>query len=223
MKTREKAEDRLIILWTKIMVFFLVLIHANHSRAQIYYTESGKFTDTTELYPMFRKAYEVRDSLTAKLTHFQLYMLEANGNKYLTVDGLFNMYKWKDRRWVDQYKRNFGGYNNWSTKFVYNNEIYSFGGYGYWRCHGELIRFLWNKKEWEMVAYGDSGPVGTGFVYYTDGKLNVINPVSFTDAYVTQRKHSPSFSIDMKTMKTSDKPFYFQFKTYMVVDRYCFT
>lgn len=190
--------------WGRITVFILILLISDDVRAQIYYTESGKITDTAELFQMFRKAFEIRDSHKEKLTYTQLYILEANGNKYLTVDGLFNVYEWKEGRWNNMYFKSSSGYNNISRKFVWNNEIYSFGGYGYWKSHGDLIKYLWDKNEWEMVAYGDQVPVGNGFTYFHDSTLNVINPVSYTDAYIEQKKKSGSFTIDMKTLKTKD-------------------
>ena len=42
-------------------------------------------------------------------------------------------------------------YNFGSKKFVWGNRIYSFGGYGYWNYHGQLIVFDFDKNEWEIL------------------------------------------------------------------------
>ncbi len=43
------------------------------------------------------------------------------------------------------------GYNFGSFPFVYNGELYSFGGYGHWQYNGQLRRFVREKAEWELV------------------------------------------------------------------------
>ena len=204
MKCIKQTQRQILSYCVKILFLSALFSCPDQSRAQIFYAESGTFTDTSTLHQYFREAVEVFDSLKRWKGNFKMHLLDVNGKKYLTVDGLFNVYEWKEGQWVNLCNENLGGYNYHSKKFVWNNEIYSFGGYGYWKHHGELIRFRWDKNEWEMVAYGDSDPIGSGLVYLYNEKLNVIDPVAFTYPYLTLKKYSPSFSIDMKTLETED-------------------
>lgn len=198
-----KLEYQRFSIYILLLSFTLLFIEI--SNAQVFYRETGTFSDTAELYPMFRKSFEIKDSfVNNKMNFYKMYIFKIKDKKYLTIDGRFDVYEWKNNNWVNLYKKQFNGYNNHSKKFVYNNEIYSFGGYGYWRCHGDLIKFLWDRNEWEIVVYGDEEPVGNGYAFFFNGKLNVINPVRFIDGYLSQRKISSSFSIDMKTLKTKE-------------------
>ena len=44
---------------------------------------------------------------------------------------------------------NFGN-NNFSIDFEYKDTLYSFGGYGYWHCNGQLRHFDLNGHEWHI-------------------------------------------------------------------------
>lgn len=51
---------------------------------------------------------------------------------------------------VRQDSTNFYGYNFGFYAFSYQDTIYSFGGYGYWRYNGHLRVYLSRKGEWEI-------------------------------------------------------------------------
>lgn len=41
-------------------------------------------------------------------------------------------------------------YNIGSLSFNHKNDIYNYGGYGFWKNHGNLIKFNWKDKEWDI-------------------------------------------------------------------------
>lgn len=44
------------------------------------------------------------------------------------------------------YNYNIGSYN-----FNYKGDLYNYGGYGFWKNHGNLIKFNWKDREWDIV------------------------------------------------------------------------
>jgi hypothetical protein len=42
-------------------------------------------------------------------------------------------------------------YNIDATQFIYQNELYNYGGYGFWKSNGALRRFNQVDKEWDIV------------------------------------------------------------------------
>ena len=45
----------------------------------------------------------------------------------------------------------FHGHNFVRHLFIYKDELYAFGGYGFWNDHAKLIRFDKHTREWELV------------------------------------------------------------------------
>ena len=46
-------------------------------------------------------------------------------------------------------------YNIGSLNFLYQNQLYSYGGYGFWRANGHLRKFNYNDKEWDIFPLND--------------------------------------------------------------------
>jgi hypothetical protein len=78
-------------------------------------------------------------------------IFEIDGQLYLTVDGKFSVYIWQNERWSHHYKGKYFGYNYFSKPFIGENTIYSYGGYGFWRFHGDIIRYMPERREWEII------------------------------------------------------------------------
>jgi hypothetical protein len=55
----------------------------------------------------------------------------------------------------------FHGYNNFAINFIYNDTIYSLGGYGIWHINGQLRYFNAKKAEWELKSLDKLMPVTT--------------------------------------------------------------
>lgn len=81
----------------------------------------------------------------------------------------------------------FHGHNFSRKLFVYKEEIYSFGGYGFWQTHGKLMRFSWNTREWELVVLKGTPPTGLPVLSFQRGDTLY--------AFYTVEKH-PERNID---------------------------
>jgi hypothetical protein len=42
-------------------------------------------------------------------------------------------------------------YNINCKNFIYNNEIYSYGGYGFWKSNGHLRKYNFQDSEWDII------------------------------------------------------------------------
>jgi len=115
----------------------------------------------------------VRDSLVNnKFDYYAAHILESNGKYYMIPEGHFNVYLWQNGIWKNLYKGIFFGYNFKSTKFVSNGKIYSFGRYGYWKSHGQIIQFIPDKGEWELVKFVEG--LRNSHAYCTEKGLFII-------------------------------------------------
>ncbi len=61
------------------------------------------------------------------------------------------------------------GHNFLRKIFLYNDEIYAFGGYGFWQTHGKLIRFSRQTHEWELVLLKGAPPTGLPAISFLKG------------------------------------------------------
>ena len=192
---------------TWLIGFFLLLAMPRHSSAQLIYTDEAPICRPGELDSLLRSAQLLIDSLAAANDWIpaQNYIKEIGRQKYLLPDGTFYVYEWRDSRWINLYYGNSIGYNHGSQKFTYGGDLYSFGGYGYWRLHGDLIRFIWNRHEWELVPYDEYQLQGNGPVFVKDSLLFVIQPTRFQDGLPSSIKELDSYSINLNTRQV--RPF----------------
>ena len=123
--------------------------------------------------------------------------IEVNESAYVVLgDSLFIIPQ--GRHYVFSYHKSRGTFlridrsefhgHNFSRKlFVYNGEIYSFGGYGFWQTHGKLMRFSWNTREWELVVLKGTPPTGLPALSFQRGDSLY--------AFYTVEKH-PELNVD---------------------------
>jgi hypothetical protein len=98
-------------------------------------------------------------------------IVEIGMEKYLCPDGRFDVFLWTGSSWKNLYKNNYHGYNFGSRKFVCDEKIYSFGGYGYWHQHGQIIAFSPKTGEWELISTAPHFPYA--FSYMKEGTLHI--------------------------------------------------
>lgn len=82
-------------------------------------------------------------------------LIKHNGSLYLFIDGTGRIYKalnWDDQHVIFERIDStvFFGYNKGSQKIIYEDSIFSFGGYGFWHYNGVLSYFT-KYKEWEVL------------------------------------------------------------------------
>jgi hypothetical protein len=115
---------------------------------------NSRLAEVTQLNPGFVK-FEIPGEVPVQFIKYIPQILVKNSNGlFLMPDGTGRVYKilQKDGRTelVRQDSTNFYGYNFGFYAFSYQDTIYSFGGYGYWRYNGHLRVYLSKKGEWEI-------------------------------------------------------------------------
>lgn len=186
-------------------IFYYLII--DRTLGQIVYRDHIPYTDSSEIQDLYRQTLLVQDSfLNLGFQTNTLDILELNNEKYLAIDGRLNLYKWQQQTWTSISNSNYHGYNFISKKFVYNGSIYSFGGYGFWREHGDLIRYDWERNEWETLVIHTNEEIGTNVSFVKDNFLYIINPTYKNQHINKQIKHRGLYKIDLQTQSVSIIP-----------------
>lgn len=76
---------------------------------------------------------------------------DHSGKFYLIKNCELGIYYLKDSMLLNLYQGQNNGFNCHSKKFFFSDELYSLGGYGFWRTHSMLIRFVPGNNEWEII------------------------------------------------------------------------
>ena len=66
-------------------------------------------------------------------------------------------------------KSNFHGHNFGRSLYKYENQIYAFGGYGFWNSHSKLIKYNWTDREWDLVYLKGQLPDRSPILSFIDG------------------------------------------------------
>ncbi|MGL2963691.1 kelch repeat-containing protein [Flavobacterium sp. RSB2_4_14] len=90
-----------------------------------------------------------------KTKDFPYNFFNIKGKNYLVYSGCGEIYEFKNDSIIRidnsfQHKNQFG-----SCSFVYNDEIYYFGGYGLFTYKNILTKFDFKTKEWELIKYNN--------------------------------------------------------------------
>jgi hypothetical protein len=126
---------------------------AAHSQLQLYYRDQHPKTDTSALRIMFIGAKKLEKEITVKGQKIgRLDVMETDSGIIALARGRLDVFRWEGQRWENLYKGIFFGHNSYSKNFTCNNEIYSFGGYGFWTAHGKLLKFDFVKGDWDLVS-----------------------------------------------------------------------
>ena len=180
---------------------FLVLFLAGDRftlNAQIHFQDLPPVTDSSELVQLMAQSRIVLDSLvSAGHQVSRMDILECTGQKYLLPDGMFDVFAWEKGYWKKIYLGKFHGYNFNSKKICWNGNLYSFGGNGFWRQHGELTYFERKTGEWEIVLLEGPNRSGNGLAFGFNSQIYVIQPLVFDQGFVESKKKQPSFRIDL--------------------------
>lgn len=93
---------------------------------------------------------------TNKISHSAIgetdYLISGD-SMFLNPDGTHYLFSYLPSRntFVRLDHSQFHGHNFVRHLFIYKDEIYAFGGYGFWNDHAKLIKFDKRNKEWELV------------------------------------------------------------------------
>lgn len=101
-------------------------------------------------------------------------------------------------------KSEFHGHNFGRKIFLYNTEIYAFGGYGFWQTHGKLLRFSRTTREWELVLLKGNPPTGMPALSYVKGdSLFAFYPVQKRPELNIDSVSRMGYIIDLRTKISS--------------------
>ncbi len=148
---------------TSFWLLILFSMYLQCAWGQIVFQDRGAQCpkETREIF--YKKALEVRKNYLDRNIYIKRFdILEVGEQVYLLPDGMFDVYEWVDGNWINRYEGVFGGYNYGSKKFVWKNRILSFGGYGFWHLHGQLIEFKFDEGGWEILPFTTELPYGIG-------------------------------------------------------------
>lgn len=143
---------RLVLLafW---MGIFHVPVSAENIRAPQNALLSHLLTDTI---PVLYITYSPKAiiPIEGNFSDFGQQLVKTSKGLYIFIAGTGRVYKvtaWSDK-WVDFTRldsTNYFGYNFGAAKFIVNDTIYSFGGYGFWHFNGQLLH-LTKQSEWDI-------------------------------------------------------------------------
>lgn len=155
-------------------------------KAQIVYHNAEGILEIEENKAAFAAAFTVIDSIwTEGLKSTRGDILDLGPRKFLFIDGTFDVYEWISGQWNNLYTGIFKGYNFGAKKFIFDGKIYSYGGYGYWHKHGQIIEFQEDRGEWEILPFSDGLP--NGLASLDDGVLKIMGTDSYYRVYVKER------------------------------------
>jgi hypothetical protein len=141
--------------------------------AQVVFTDIPPVEHAQTLQALITQVEVVNESLQKdgfNCSRFDI--LEIGQQKYLLPDGHMQVYEWQKTHWQLLNPEVRCGYNFSAKKFVYNNALHSYGGYGFWRSHGDIIRFDRHSRKWEILPFtkvlkgGVASFTGTGLYVY---------------------------------------------------------
>ena len=118
------------------------------------------------------RVYEIQDAELPYIKGIHQFLLRNRNGLYMLVDGTGRLYKIERGKDGINYKRldstRFFGYNFGFVPFSYNDSIYSFGGYGFWKFNGQLRVFIDKRREWALTKLNTEIPFAkTGMSFST--------------------------------------------------------
>ena len=155
-------------------ILFVLLFLGISMEAQIIISDPEGLLDETSLDSMYLEAQIVAAGKRNAQVDFQHCNVIFNDNTWhLIPDGHFDVFLWKEGKWINAYRKNDLGYNFHSAKYLHEGKIYSFGGYGFWRLHSDIISFNDKLGEWEISTDYEAVPTGVGIP--GQGTINIIS------------------------------------------------
>jgi hypothetical protein len=128
----------------------------------------------------------------------------------INPDGTHYLYSYHPQRktFLRLDKSEFHGHNYGRRLFVYKNEIYAIGGYGFWISHCKVIRFNRTSGEWDLVHV--SGPLplpspGTTLLFGDTLFLYGVREMGSTQVFKDPKLDYSVFWIDLKTWKSEQR------------------
>jgi len=183
-------------------------------QSQVYYHDEAPYAPETEARNLYLEALDVQESFVQSGFRTEiLEIFEIDSQKFMVIDGRMNLYAWQNNHWSNISRSKYHGYNHHSRKYKYNNTLYSYGGYGFWRQHGDLIQYDWERNEWETVPLQAQKDLGTNATFLFGEYLYLIHPESKNQHLNQTSEYRGLIRIDLRSGQTEN------FKTDRALDQ----
>ena len=153
MKTSDKyvMHSRLIIIFILLLAksFSLSAQSSGSTLSFLLNKGAGQLTNTTIVND---ENFTNRDSIDINNIHSNQEVLYSNNKAYVLFKGTGKVFEVDSLLNITKIDNTiYGGHSFGATNFIYNDTIYSIGGYGFWNLNG-AIRYL-NKitREWDVI------------------------------------------------------------------------
>lgn len=156
---------RLIRHFYQFMIFLVSIPGLAHSKT-IFIWDQEPYLQSQEVLAL-QCAILSLDTCKTKPEYRVIDVVKLKDSYYVLPNGLNDIYLWSGHQLTPVFESPFQGQNFGSKKYVYHNEIYSYGGYGYWNFYADITRFDQITKEWVLVpGFGEKPFVeSTNFRY----------------------------------------------------------
>jgi hypothetical protein len=191
-----------------ILAIFLSLAPQSIHGA-IIFSDTRERVDKSQMMLMFREAKLIYDSVSLKKPDGHLYYIMYFKNDLIMfANGFFDVFIWQNSTWKQISQNRKGGYNYGSRNFVWNNRIFSYGGYGYWKNHGDLIEFDINTGVWHKINLDKPLPFGPSYSTETGFKIlsDMCYVVNLSTHSVTNYPINFPVQFDIDILQISIKP-----------------
>jgi len=195
-----KAQDRVLPaqVFTPKTPFLTKIIETKALSTKIFLSK------TTEIFPALGPVYQGTLQELIK-SHDTVYILLENTGVVYLLDPVVDTSKNYSFHRID--KTININYNIECNNFSYNNNLYSYGGYGFWKLNGLLKSYNFSDNEWDIVpANEEIISNGYNWVDHKEGKLYVpfqyINNAGIKGLENNNGKRKyDSYSLDLNLME----------------------
>ncbi len=135
-----------------ILSLFCILPGLSYS-FQLEWIRKGNFREITK--GDFVEIQSVIDSLNEEyqISTDKYFLLEEGDRRFLLPDNYSHVFKWNGQKFQNLYGGVFHGYNRDAFKWLYNEKVYSYGGWVDNLFFSEVIFFEEEFKQWELVGW----------------------------------------------------------------------
>ena len=130
------------------------------------------------------------DSVNIQNLHSQHDLLYSRNKAYILVKGTGKLFELDANLNITKIDKTiYGGHAFGAANFIYNDTIYSIGGYGFWNINGAVRYFNVSTKEWDVIRVNKNIPFANGinanyFIDRQNGKLYLLYNIGVILVYL---------------------------------------
>jgi hypothetical protein len=157
-----------------------------------------------------------QDSINVDRFYANQDLLYGNKNAYVLVKGTGKVFKIDSNFKISKIDKTiYAGSSFGATNFIYNDTLFSIGGYGFWNINGAVRFFNFNTREWDVIRVNKNIPFANGinsnsYLDKRNGKLYLIynesNP-EYVEAKYLEENNCYLSILDLKSKKWMETKF----------------